>query len=63
MEEARNMMAEIFPSLESDLLQFVSAYERLDSFFTMNALVSQYEMILLTQSFWKLIELILLTHF
>ena len=47
MEEARNMMAEIFPSLESELLQFVSAYERLDSFFTMNALVSRYEMVLL----------------
>ncbi len=39
MEEARNMMAEIFPSLESELLQFVSTYEKLDSFFTMNALV------------------------
>lgn len=39
MEEARSMMAEIFPSLESELLQFVSAYEKLDSFFTMNALV------------------------
>jgi hypothetical protein len=39
MEEARSMMAEIFPSLESELLLFVSAYEKLDSFFTMNALV------------------------
>ena len=39
MEEARGMMAEIFPSLESELLGFVSFYERSDSFFAMHALV------------------------
>ena len=35
----RAMMAEIFPSLESELLQFVSFYERADAFFTLHALV------------------------
>ncbi len=39
MEAARAMMAEIFPSLESELLQFVSLYERSDAFFTLHALV------------------------
>lgn len=39
MEEARSMMGEIFPSLENELLQFISAYEKMDSFFTLHALV------------------------
>ena len=39
MEEARNMMAESFPTLENELLHFISAYEKADSFFTLHALV------------------------
>jgi hypothetical protein len=39
MEQARKMMAEIFPSLENELLQFISFYERSDSFFTLHAMV------------------------
>jgi len=49
MEEARGMMAEIFPSLESELLSFVSFYERSDSFFTMHALVGLSKHVLSTQ--------------
>ena len=40
MEAARSMMKEIFPSLESELLNFVTAYEKADSYFTLHALVS-----------------------
>ena len=39
MEEARNMMAESFPTLDNELLHFISAYEKADSFFTLHALV------------------------
>ncbi len=39
MEEARSMMAESFPTLETELLAFISAYEKADSFFTLHALV------------------------
>ena len=39
MEEARSMMAESFPTLENELLNFVSTYEKADSFFTLHALV------------------------
>ncbi len=49
MEEARAMMAEIFPSLESELLQFVSFYERTDAFFTLHALVRLSRHVLSTQ--------------
>ena len=40
MEAARSMMKEIFPSLESELLNFVTAYEKADSYFTLHALVN-----------------------
>ena len=49
MEGARNMMAEIFPSLENELLQFISFYERADSFFTLHALVRLSKHVLSTQ--------------
>ena len=39
MEEARSMMAESFPTLENELLNFISTYEKADSFFTLHALV------------------------
>merc|ERR1711992_449780 len=39
MEEARNMMSESFPTLDNELLHFISAYEKADSFFTLHALV------------------------
>ena len=39
MEAARSMMMEIFPSLESELVNFISAYEKADSFFTLHAMV------------------------
>lgn len=39
MEEARNMMAESFPTLDNELIHFISAYEKADSFFTLHALV------------------------
>ena len=43
------MMAEIFPSLESELLAFISFYERSDSFFTLHALVRLSRHVLSTQ--------------
>lgn len=49
MEEARSMMAEIFPSLENELLHFISFYERGDSFFTLHALVRLSKHVLSTQ--------------
>ncbi len=49
MEEARSMMAEIFPSLENELLHFISFYERADSFFTLHALVRLSKHVLSTQ--------------
>ncbi len=49
MEEARAMMAEIFPSLEQELVQFISCYERIDSFFTLHALVRLSKHVLSTQ--------------
>merc|ERR1719510_947935 len=39
MEEARSMMAESFPTLENELLNFISTYEKADSFFSLHALV------------------------
>jgi len=39
LEEARSMMGEIFPSLEPELLGFVSVHERADAFYTLHALV------------------------
>ena len=39
MEEARSMMAESFPTLENESLNFISTYEKADSFFTLHALV------------------------
>jgi len=39
LEEARSMMSEIFPSLETELLGFVSSHERVDAFYTLHALV------------------------
>jgi len=49
MEAARSMMAEIFPSLESELVNFISAYEKADSFFSMHALVRLSKHVLSTQ--------------
>ena len=49
MEAARSMMMEIFPSLESELVHFISAYEKADSFFTMHALVRLSRHVLSTQ--------------
>ena len=43
------MMAEIFPSLESELVSFLSFYERADSFFTLHALVRLSKHVLSTQ--------------
>jgi len=42
-------MAEIFPSLESELLNFVTAYEKADSYFTLHALVRLSKHVLSTQ--------------
>ena len=39
MEAARSMMEDIFPSLEKELENFVTAYEKADSYFTLHALV------------------------
>ena len=49
MEAARSMMAEIFPSLENELVMFISAYEKADSFFTLHALVRLSKHVLSTQ--------------
>jgi len=49
MEAARSMMKEIFPSLESELLNFVTAYEKADSYFTLHALVRLSKHVLSTQ--------------
>eukprot|EP00095_Tigriopus_kingsejongensis_P011050 snap_masked-scaffold23_size669530-processed-gene-1.4 protein:Tk11050 transcript:snap_masked-scaffold23_size669530-processed-gene-1.4-mRNA-1 annotation:"exocyst complex component 1" len=49
MMEARDMMAEMFPSLESELLHFIAFYEKSDSFFTLHALVRLSKHVLSTQ--------------
>ncbi|TRY63894.1 hypothetical protein TCAL_07692 [Tigriopus californicus] len=49
MAEAREMMAEIFPSLESEMLQFIAFYEKGDNFFTLHALVRLGKHVLSTQ--------------